>query len=742
MQNMIHKKLFPHCLIIGLLMLAMIPLSFVHGQGSKKVWIDVGSLQNWYSNQGWEIEEGYVLEQQYGLTWPSQFNRQHMQAAKGIWFGVTNFTDERNVNWTNKVVHIGPRVNGLGEFFPIEFKQYSKFPPTTVSVDGNESYHYASPTSPGNPDRPTVDPNLPSDRMLYTKANTAIGLTFERKIHAFTQRYHDNYFMYELILTNTGNVNNDNVIELPTQTLTNLRVYIQHRYSVVAEIRYMVNNSAGWGINSMNDFRGYAPDKSNARFPVVPEAGMPAYQHDVKMAFTWHGRHPDANKPAAGSSPNASTFDNIGAPIFDPSKSSGYIPADDTVGWRLGGAQFVGNAHIHCDKSPTDTSEDVNQPSTTTGMFGSDSPLSRNNSMFNSDQMKSENETMAEGHVGRHAWVVEPAGKFNTPTADPANGTPGGYSSASGYGPFTLGPGQSIRILYAEGASGLSRDECISVGKKFKYGTITNTAKNDSVFKGVDRLLQTFRRAQANFALNMNIPRPPYPPATFDAKSLGDGILLTWTANTGESDNGFAGYRVYRALSKYDSTYRLVAQFGGTQPTDPNVAYNSNKNTYTFTDRTAIRGVAYYYYIASFGSASANTGAALTPAGELESSMFYTRTYDPAYLLRPACNDLDSIRIVPNPWVYSANQNTLLFPGERDKIAFLNIPGYCSIKIYTELGELIRELDHTNGSGDQYWDLYTTYNQLIVSGVYIAVIEDKTPGRPGNKVIKKLVVVR
>ncbi|MBN2572267.1 MAG: hypothetical protein JXA68_09075, partial [Ignavibacteriales bacterium] len=67
------------------------------------------------------------------------------------------------------------------------------------------------------------------------------------------------------------------------------------------------------------------------------------------------------------------------------------------------------------------------------------------------------------------------------------------------------------------------------------------------------------------------------------------------------------------------------------------------------------------------------------------------------------------------------------------------IPGRCKIQIFTELGELIYTIDHTDGSGDASWRSVTQSNQVIVSGVYIAVI---TNSDTGEKAIKKFVIIR
>lgn len=698
---------------IGLSAITIALSTPAHGQGQTN-WLASGALQNWFSEKGWEIEEGNVLEQQYGLRWPAQYNRQDNQAAKGMWIGVKNFTDKAGVFFTEKVVHVGPRVSGDGEFYPMQFGLYAKVDPTSVIVDG-------APSSRNLESLTATDPTLKADRVLISVDNTAIGVTVTRKVYQFSQQYHDNYHIFEMTYTNTGYIDNTNVQQL-NQTLTGLYVYWQSRYAVCAEVRYIVNNSAGWGINTMNDARG----------PWYPDAPT-----DLRAEFAWHGLHTAANKPTSGS-PSVATFDNIGAPIWNPSQSLGYVDPSDTT-WRLGAEQFVGNVHLHADKSPTDTTDDPAQPSTTNWVASDDPTLTQRNSQFNTGQMTAEYTKMSQGHTIRHAWEVLPSGAFdqqsvmaniNSPTS--GDGSPGGFSSANGYGPYTLAPGQSIKIVFAEAVDGLTRDECIRIGKQYKNGTITTKAKNDSVLiNGQTRLFNTFRRAIANYNSGYNIPQPPYPPSTFTVKSGGNRINLSWTPNPQESANGFQGYRIYRATGKTDSTYNLIFACGpGTA--NPTVLYS-------YDDTSLTRGINYYYYIASWGSAAANTGVGLTPPGSLESSRFFTQTYSPANLKRPAGTSSDQIRIAPNPYNISANANALRFVGQPDKIAFFNIPGNCEIKIYTELGELIYTMDHNDGTGDAYWNSVTSSNQVIASGVYLVVFLNRDTA---ERTIKKLVVIR
>jgi hypothetical protein len=107
-------------------------------------------------------------------------------------------------------------------------------------------------------------------------------------------------------------------------------------------------------------------------------------------------------------------------------------------------------------------------------------------------------------------------------------------------------------------------------------------------------------------------------------------------------------------------------------------------------------------------------------------------------LRRKAGDNLDAIRIVPNPFNIKAKD--LQYTGEPDKIMFLNIPAYCTIRIYTERGDLIKTIEHTDGSGDEAWNSVTSSRQVIVSGIYIVhfeVTEDYRNPETGEILYKK-----
>ncbi len=304
-------------------------------------WMAVGSLNHWFASTGHKIEEGRVSVQQDGLQWPAYFKYQDTEAASGLWIGVTNWTDATGTNWQQKVVHVGPRVNGLNEFYPVTFKTVSRFAPPSVYADGNLSTGGA-PLS-----NTTIDPTLKCDREIINIDNTAIGVTMTRKILAWCQNYNDNYFIYEYTFTNTGMIDGTSAAPLASQTLNGLRVFIQSRYACTYDGSQEIGNPTSWGINSMNDARGdgVKVDPANEQF---------------RCRYTWQGLFPAFTK-----------YSNLGAPMFTPAAPAS-DPAD-TIG-RLAAAQFVGTVTLHADRSATDSTDDPSQPSTTT-YFGSDEKL-------------------------------------------------------------------------------------------------------------------------------------------------------------------------------------------------------------------------------------------------------------------------------------------------------------------------------------------------------------------------------
>ena len=128
----------------------------------------------------------------------------------------------------------------------------------------------------------------------------------------------------------------------------------------------------------------------------------------------------------------------------------------------------------------------------------------------------------------------------------------------------------------------------------------------------------------------------------------------------------------------------------------------------------------------------------MNPHGPLHSSRYYTQTTRSAVLKREAGFDLEAIRVVPNPFNIRRSGSQLDYLGEPNKLMFLDIPGQCTIRIYTERGDLVKTIEHTDGSGDEEWRQLTDYRQTVVSGVYLAHFE--LPD--GRSTYRKFLIIR
>ena len=109
--------------------------------------------------------------------------------------------------------------------------------------------------------------------------------------------------------------------------------------------------------------------------------------------------------------------------------------------------------------------------------------------------------------------------------------------------------------------------------------------------------------------------------------------------------------------------------------------------------------------------------------------------------------DLDRIRVVPNPYFVTNRAVTAV---GTDKIFFTRLPPRCTIRIYTLVGELVREIEHESFApfnaderlaqgdkgGTETFDLLNVYNQALASGVYIYHVEARDDSNDviGNKI--------
>jgi len=692
-----------------------------HAQQIK--WLRVGDLQSFFNEIGAEYEcEGPSCTNH--LDWPSQYGvgslvGQHNCRARGLWIGCKNFNDpvEGKIK-SVKVIGSGPRdfADRTYEIFEKEFKLIGRTLHPNVIVDNQhatvlDTYDQLDET----------DPTLPADRELLIRFNTSIGISVTKRVYAFANSSHGNYFIHDYVFTNTGIYDRQGHVQ--QQTLDSVWFFFTYRYAFNgATTASRAGSSWGafateWGASTINHTFGEDPTATEFNDPTSPIYKMRGF-------YSWYGPEKDSPRP--------SYAEDWGC------------PNQNKDGW-LGSAKYAGCVTLHADTSPQDQTDDPYQPRTTWFISSDISIMSAGVSQYNELFMADKYTAMTEGHPPHpHDYVI--GDSYAQDYSDPRRQAGGGTSQDQSYGPYRLAPGDSIHIVFAEGVSGLSWEACGTIGanwlswrnnspvKPQLYLPNGDTTTNYNLYKrrwcetGKDSILQTFQRATKNFSSGYTIKNPPGPPGSFAVTSGGSQIHLEWAASVDESATDFDGYVVYRSeglVLDFQAVYVKIFEC------------NKSNVVHSFDDVTAKRGFDYYYYVQSKDDGTRNT---VDPGRPLYSSLFWTVTSVAANLQRPAATGAwwDSVRVVPNPYDIRARLFQFGTKSQYDRIAFYGLPPTCKLRIYTENGELIWEKEHTRGTGDELWNSTTSSGQIIASGIYILYVE----APDGKTVFRKFVVIR
>jgi hypothetical protein len=558
------------------------------------------------------------------------------------------------------------------------------------------------------------------DEICEVTDSTIFGVNISRKLLAWSQNYNDDYIINDLTFTNASGVTLDSVYINVSESKDNLE------YS-----------------NGSNPAPGTADDFSlNANNWQHYYGGRPG--DSLRVFYEYSADNPQK----AG--------DNMGEPAT-------------TQKGRLLDPNMTYFAILHASKEPyADEAQDIDdplQPKVTYQGAPTAFPSNAENDIYSSSKFYVIRGGFSDGSPMQNAYPEthheENADEFGSadnttiPAARPQNEA---YRYVS-FGPYNIIPGQKIHIVYASGYTGIGFQKGQEIGKKWINGTLqdptnmpdANTGwlpsnfqfpadatemdkrKDRWVSMGIDSVMLSAYRAKWNYDHNYNIPQAPPPPATVTVTGYGDGVQVEWTDPEAENMSNFAGYRIMSRISNADTIfYKSV--------------YNSDANDKAAQHSTKLTdvlfGAQYYFYVQSKAKIGENDPTAdPTTRGKI---MYSSRVLYPDinYVQPPHFpqEDLSKIRIVPNP--YNIRDPLLITYGFTDQrnITFYNLPPFCTITIYTENGDLVQTIQHNNplGTGSEPWDMLTSSQQVINSGLYIAVF--KKPD--GELSYQKFVVVR
>jgi len=296
-------------------------------------------------------------------------------------------------------------------------------------------------------------------------------------------------------------------------------------------------------------------------------------------------------------------------------------------------------------------------------------------------------------------------------------------------GPYDLAPGESKTIVFAEVVGEMDRAKIVA-------GGVQNIDDNQTL--GLAALQANIDAARELYTNNY-VPAAYPPPTPTDGENsleltpVGAGVKITWPpisdsyTDPSTLQNDFAGYKVYRSNYFTIGPWIQVADI----PVN-SVIIEDGKVVYT--DENLPQGVGVYYTVTSYDNAGNESGKV-------------NNNRQPVYPLLEPNDDLSKqVYIVPNPF---RQHSRLLGSGEQYRIEFINVPSKCNIKIYTLMGELVKEIQHDDGSGSASWgsvsklDYMLNNWMLAVSpGIYIFRVEDQVSGHEGEDYIGKFAIIK
>ena len=309
-------------------------------------------------------------------------------------------------------------------------------------------------------------------------------------------------------------------------------------------------------------------------------------------------------------------------------------------------------------------------------------------------------------------------------------------------GPYDLAPGDSINVTFVRVFGEMDRQLAAAGGIEAVQ------AYKQQVLQAVEENYQS-----AVYLLENNLEPQAYPPPTVGTPprlNLGDelsvvpfagelvdgfnqGFKLTFSAvpedylDPKTNVNDLKEYRIYRGLYNISGPWSLLKTVS-----------KSEAASLKQGDKIAVKvgtkpNIPYRFAVSTVDTDGNESG--------LTAYTWYSETAKDA-----PSNELEKVVVVPNPFRQTSG---FVDPNEEKRLSFLNIPGQCTIRIYTLSGDLLRTIEHDDGFGLETWGsvsnrdyMLTEFAQNVAPGVYLYHIDSKVSGHEGETAVGKFTIIR
>lgn len=600
----------------------------------------------------------------------------------------------------------------LGNRRTEELMIYKRHTPPQIICNG---INYA-PQFPG-----AVDATIDCDSRWNTKVkfwDTAPGymrITSRMWVNQLHDDYNIKNWNFELSLDLDG----DGVDEMPTQEI-DVMIGLSNNISPTTRGFYRYNIGSGTMYTNKNW-------RECKLFPQTLSPAAPRTQ--IPISLSWNADRSAVQRPYTWTANGkGGILDDSGDP-WGP--QTGALTIHNS---EIYSAMYGGHGTFYVDKSVTDKTDATNMPTASA-------------------------KTRAWGHLGDYSdvwkFITESWDKTEDQMGylDPYLWSGGPIWQWQSLGPWKMKKGESINIVAFGAIGATSSKENREKGVQFMQwyrdgiGTFDNAAKTAYLTQSRDSLVQNVDRAYWNYSVRKYNIRDPLGPPNIIATAGPDKNTIEWNYNdangykdpdTGSED--FLEWRLYRKLGHFqvnhDSDngfydYELIGVFP--------------KATTKYEDTGVIRGQSYHYAVTAVDDGTKGP-VDVVPNLKLESSLVTNRTVLAQIPFKVGLATANDVLVIPNPYnVSTGTTNAMNYTGATNDLHFVNLPAYCTLKIYTATGDLIKTIEHSSGSGDEIWaNMRTTSNQYPASGVYVLVVDNAKDINNNTlpKKIVKFVIVR